>query len=178
MKKLIIVLTIAVVGMAAFSFVGSASAQAAAPEILGNGGQNGPRGGYGDGTGVPLERNINLDGLLDDMMASYIADKLGIDVEDLKDREAAGESLVEIGISLGFDQETIFDLHTEARLAAITQAVEDGLITQTEADWLISRLDFGQYQYGVNAGTCTGDCTPQAKKMMRNGNRGNRPVTP
>jgi hypothetical protein len=178
MKKLIIVLTIAIVGIAAFSFVGSASAQAAVPEILGNGGPQGPRGGHGDGTGVPMERNINLDGMLDDMMASYIADELGITVEKLKSREAAGESLVEIGLSLGFDQETIFDLHTEARLAALTQAVEDGLITQTEADWLISRLDFGQYQYGANAGTCTGDCTPQAQKRLRNGNRGNRPVTP
>jgi hypothetical protein len=176
MKNIIIVLTIAAVGIATFSFVGNAYAQDVVPQYPGNGGPNGPRGGNGDGTGVPLERNINLDGLLDDAMASYIANELGITVTELKDREAAGETLVEIGLSLGFDQQTIFDLHTDARIAALTQAVAEGQITQDQADWMISRLEFGQN--GANAGLCTGDCTPKAQKMMRNGNRGNRPVTP
>ena len=176
MKNLILFLTIAVVGFAAFSFVGDASAQAVTPQYPGNGGPNGARGGNGDGTGIPMERNINLDGLLDDAMASYIASELGITVDELKSREAAGETLVEIGLSLGFDQQTILDLHTDARIAALNQAVADGSITQEQADWMISRLDFGQN--GANAGLCTGDCTPKAQKMMRNGNRGNRPVTP
>jgi hypothetical protein len=176
MKNLIMVLTVVAVGLAAFSFAGDVSAQALTPQLPGNGGPNGPRGGNGDGTGIPLERNINLDGVLDDVMASYIADGLGITVDELKDREAAGESLVEIGLSLGFDQQTIFDLHTDARIYALTQAVEDGLISQADADWLISRLDNGQN--GAMSGVCTGDCTPHAQKMMRNGNRGNHPMTP
>ena len=176
MKKIILVLTIVAVGIAAFSFIGDANAQTATPQFSGKGGPNGTRGGNGNGTGVPIERNINLDGLLDDAMASYIAGKLKIDVEVLKAREAAGESLVEIGLSLGFDQQTILALHEEARIAALTQAVADGLITQEDADWLISRLAFGQY--GANAGFCTGDCTPMAQKMMRNGYRSNYPVTP
>jgi len=176
MKNIILVLTIVAVGIAAFSFIGDASAQAGAPQYLGKGGQNGARGGNGTGTGVPLERNINLDGLLDDAMASTIAGKLGITVDALKTREAAGESLVEIGISLGFDPQTILNLHKEARIAALTQAVADGLITQADADWMISRLDFGQY--GAKAGFCTGECTPVAQKMMRNNYRSNHPVTP
>jgi hypothetical protein len=176
MKKIIVVLTIVAVGIAAFSFIGDASAQTAAPQFSGKGGPNGTRGGYGNGTGVPIERNINLDGLLDDAMASFIAEELGITVDALKTREAAGESLVEIGISLGFDQQAILALHEEARLAALTQAVVDGLISQEDADWLISRLGFGQY--GENAGFCTGDCPPMVKKMMRNNYRSNRSVAP
>jgi len=176
MKKLILVLTIVAVGIAAFSFVGDASAQTGSTQYTGKGGPNGTRGGYGNGTGVPIERNINLDGLLDDAMANYLAGKLKIKVEDLKAREAAGESLVEIGVSLGFDQQTILDLHEEARIAALTQAVVDGLISQEDADWLVSRMDFGQY--GSNAGFCTGDCTPMAQKMMRNNYRSNHSVTP
>jgi len=174
MKNIILVLTIALVGFAAFSFVSEVSAEAVTPQYPGNGGPNGARGGNGDGTGVPMERNINLDGLLDDAMASYIASELGISVDDLKSREAAGESLVEIGLSLGFEQETIFDLHKAARIAALNLAVADGLITQEQADWMISRLDVGQF--GANSGLCTGDCTPKAQKMMRNGNRGTRPA--
>lgn len=176
MKNIILVLTIVAVGIAAFSFVGDANAQAATPEFLGKGGPNGARGGNGNGTGVPLERNINLDGLLDDAMASYIAAELKIDVDVLKDREAAGETLVEIGVSLGFSQEEILDLHKEARMAALTQAVADGLISQEDADWLVSRLDFGQY--GANGGFCTGDCTPMSQRMMRNNYRSNCPVAP
>ncbi len=176
MKKIIVVLTIVAVGMVAFSFVGDASAQTASPQYFGKGGSKGICGGCGNGTGVPIERNININGLLDDAMASYLAGKLKIDVGDLKAREAAGESLVEIGLSLGFVQQTILDLHQEARIAALTQALADGLITQEDADWLISRLDYGQY--GANAGFCTGDCTLMAQKMMRNGYRSNHPVTP
>lgn len=175
MKNIIMILTIFAVGLAAFSFVGQANAQAVNPQYLGNGGPNGPRGN-GDDTGIPLERNINLNGLLDESMAAYIADGLGIEASELKSREAAGESLVEIGLSLGFSQEAIFKLHTDARIAALTQAVEDNLISQEHADWLLSRLDMGQY--GVNAGLCSGDCTPIGQKMMRNNNRGNRLVTP
>ena len=170
------VLTVIAVGLAAFSFAGDANAQTAVPQYLGKGGPNGPRGGNGDGSGVPMEMNINLNGVIDDAMATFIAEGLGISVDDLKSREAAGESLVEIGLSLGFDQQTILDLHKDARIAALTQAVIDKVITQDQADWLISRLDFGQY--GANTGLCTGDCTPMAQKMMRNGNRGNRPVAP
>ncbi len=123
--------------------------------------------------------NVNLDGILDDSMASYIADGLGISVDDLKAREAAGETLVEIGISLGFDAQTVLDLHDAARIAALNQAVADGLITAEQADWMISRMDNGQG--GMNASTCTGDpatCTqtPQqtSQKHMRGGRSGNQ----
>ena len=160
MKKMIIILAVIAVGIGAFTFVGNASAQEVVPAYPGNGGGNGPRGGNGNGTDIPLERNINLDGLLDDVMTSIIANELGITVDELKSREAAGETLVEIGLSLGFD----------------AQAVIDGQISQEQADWLISRLENGQY--GINQGLCMGDCAPEACKMMRNANRGNRPITP
>ena len=176
MKNLIMVLTVIAVGLAAFSFAGDANAQAATPEYLGKGGPNGPRGGNGDGSGVPMEMNINLNGVIDDAMAAFIAEGLGISVDDLKSREAEGESLVEIGLSLGYDQEAILKLHAYARITALTQAVIEKVITQDQSDWLISRLDVGQYS--ANTGLCTGDCTPMAQKMMRNGMRGYRPVAP
>lgn len=160
MKQItLLVLALSLVGMMAFGVVSDASAEEITPFNPGNGGRGNGRGGNGTGTGVPIEMNINLDGILDEAMSAYIADGLGISVEDLKAREAAGETLVGIGISLGFDAQTVLDLHEEARFAALEQAVADGLLTAEQADWMISRLDNGQY--GIADGTCTGtgDCT-------------------
>jgi hypothetical protein len=159
-RTILMILAVAVAGAVALGFTGAALAQDPDPLYPGNGGGNGGNGrpeGAGSGTGVPLAMNINLDGALDDQIAAYIAAELGISIEDLKAREAAGETLVEIGLSLGFDAETIWDLHTAARLDALAQAVADGLLTQEQADWLASRLENGQY--GMATGLCTGDCT-------------------
>ena len=172
MKTTLKVILVLAVGFAAFGFVGSASADAPSPVFPGNGGNGrGGSGTPGSGTGVPVDQNINLDGLLDDMMANFIADALGISVDELKAREAAGESLVEIGLSLGFDADTIMDLHDQARIYALTQAVADGLITQEQADWLLSRLDFGQY--GSGTGLCLDDCTPTYQQSVQKYQQGN-----
>ena len=168
MKQTIIVLTILAVSLAAFGLVGNANAQVETPLYPGNGGNGNGRGpGAGGNTGVPMEQNINLAGLLDDAMAAYIANGLGISVDELKARQAAGETLVEIGLSLGFDAETVLNLHTQARIEALTQAVADGLITQAQADWLLSRMDAGQFAFGTGVPTQT-----QPGRMNRSGNQG------
>ena len=167
MKKTILIITIMAVGIAAFGLVSTATAQGSDPVYSGNG--NGKGNGRGDGTGEPMDQNINLDGLLDEYMAEYIANELGITVEELKAREAAGETLMDIGLSLGFDEQAILDIHTQARIAAINQAVADGLITQEQADWLLSRMENGQN--GGGAGDCTEDCTDQ-NQQSRQGSGG------
>ena len=173
MKQFLMVLTILAVGLVAFGFDSDANAQVDTPLYPGNGGNGGNGRGpaAGDGTGVPVEQNINLDGLLDDIMAAYIADGLGISAEDLKAREAAGETLVEIGLSLGFDADTVLVLHDQARIYALNQAVIDGLITQEQADWLLSRLDNGQY--GNATSVCTGDCSQPVRQNSRMNQRSN-----
>jgi len=168
MKQTIIVLTILAVGLAAFGLVGSANAQVEPPLYPGNGGNGNGRGpAAGGGTGVPMEQNINLASLMDDAMAAYIANGLGISVDELKAREAAGETLVAIGLSLGFDAESALALHTQARIEALTQAVANGLITQVQADWMLSRLDAGQFAAGTGAPAQT-----QSGRMNRSGNQG------
>ena len=186
MKKLTnLVLALSLVGIMALGFTAEASAEEITPVYPGNGGGNGGnggsgngRGGNGTGTGVPIEMNINLDGALDEFQSAYIAEALGISVDELKAREAAGETLVEIGASLGFDAQAILDLHTEARIAALEQAVADGTLTAEQAEWMISRLDNrqGGNSSGLNLGDCTGDpatCTQDgqqtSQKHMRSG---------
>jgi hypothetical protein len=170
MKKTILVLTILAIGVGAFGLVDTAYAQQPTPVSPGNGrgagmGGNGRRGPNGEGTGVPAQQNINLEGKLDDFMCDYLASELGITPDVLKARRDAGESLVAIGLSLGFDQDAVFEMMAAARVAALTQAVADGTITQVQADWLISRLD--NRQAGYADGTCDGDCTPTKQQNRR-----------
>ena len=176
MKKFtLLVLTLSLVGIMSFGFATEASAEEISPLYPGNGRGNGRNGG-GTGTGIPMEQNINMDGMLDDYMSAYIADGLGISVDALKAREAAGETLVDIGLSLGFDAQTVIDLRVEARIAALNQAVVDGLLTAEQAEWMLSRLD--NSQAGINAGTCTEDCTgiglQTSQKRMRGGRFANQ----
>lgn len=176
MKQItILVLALSLVGIMAFGFVSDANAQEVTPLNPGNGGGNpggNGRNGSGTGTGIPMERNISLDGMLDDYMAQYIADGLGIDVETLKAREDAGETLLDIGLSLGFDEQTVLDLRVEARTTALNQAVADGLITAEQADWMLSRLD--NSQAGISDGTFTGDSTQTGSQSAQKHMRGNR----
>ncbi len=181
MKTTLIALAVLAIWIAAFGFAGDVYAQDTTPLYPGNGGNNGSggngrHGSDGTGTGIPVEQNINLDGALDDIMSSLIAEGLGISVDELKAREAAGETLVEIGLSLGFDVETIMDMRDQARIDALNQAVADGLITQAQADWLLSRAENGQA--GAGAGSCLEDCTQtysQTAQKSQHGHGGNRP---
>ena len=155
MKKItLLVLALSLVGVIAFGAVSDVSAEEISPLYPGNGRGNGRSGG-GTGTGIPMDMNINMDGMLDDYMAQYFADTFEIEVEVLKDRVAGGETLGEIGLSLGLDAQAIYDLQVEARTAALNQAVVDGLLTAEQAEWMLSRLD--NRQAGVNAGICDGD---------------------
>ena len=182
MKTTIKILLVLTVAAAAFSFVGTANAQTPDPVFPSSGGNG--RGGSGipgTGTGIPVEQNINLDGMLDDLMSEFIADALNIDVDELKAREAAGESLMEIGLSLGFDADTIRDLQVQARIDALAEAVNQGLITQEQADWLLSRIDLGSY--GSSGELCLDDdCTQPAvqtaQKYQQGLGRGRSSVKP
>ena len=102
--------------------------------VMGKG--NGNQGGTG--TGVPVNRNISLDGAIEEAMHDNLATALGLTPEELAARLDAGETISNIAISLGFDVTEVRDIVTSARTDALAQAVVDGLITQEEADWLAS----------------------------------------
>lgn len=78
-------------------------------------------------------------GLLHDEMMKVISEELGISVEDLETRMANGETLYEIAVAEGLTPEEFNTLMVEAREQAIDQALADGLITQTQADWMKTR---------------------------------------
>ena len=103
------------------------------------------QGEFGTGTGVPvnqnlkLNQNIAMDGLLDDIIHENLAIELGITPAEMADRLAAGESVFDIAISLGFDAGSFSEIMTQVRIDALAQAVDLELLTQDQADWLASR---------------------------------------
>jgi transposase-like protein len=74
-------------------------------------------------------------------MFDAIAEALGLSPEGLFTELHSGKSMAEVAEAQGVDTETLQDAVHAARDAAIQQAVEDGTITQEQADQMRDRLE-------------------------------------
>jgi hypothetical protein len=160
MKKTIFIAAL-VVGVALLSLSTVSPVLAQGGSGNGRGGSsdtgNGNRGELGTGTGIPTEQNINLDGILSDLIHENLAFALGITPEELAVRLDAGETISAIALSLGFDSAAISEILIAARTDALAQAVLDGTLTQEQAVWLASRGNETPALINDD-GTCDGDC--------------------
>jgi len=157
MKKTILIVGL-VVGALVVLGVGVAFAQGSAPF-----------GGHG-----PMMQNG--EGYLHTYMVAAFADKLGLKADVVDARVAAGETMYDIAIANGVTAEAFPALMTEVRTNALTAAVKDGVITQTQADWMSSR-GFGRSGMGYGNGNT--DCpmhdeagTSYGPGMMNGNGRG------
>ena len=168
MKKTMFVLSVLAISVLALSFASPAMAAESFQGGPGNGDAerlglkgNHYQGEFGTGTGVPanqnleLKQNIAMDGLLEDIIHENLAIELGITPVEMADRLAAGESVYEIAISLGFDPGSFREIMIQVRIDALTQAVDLELLTQDQADWMASR------GFGTAKNVGTGDCAVQ-----------------
>lgn len=103
----------------------------------------GMMGGYADGAYGPMH----------DAMFDALADGLGITREELDQRVAASETPAQIAASLGFSQPDFAKIMTDARSAALDDAVAKGALTQEQAKWMRSRMG-GRGGYGGYGGNC------------------------
>ncbi len=131
--------------------------------------------GGGDGTGIPVKDNINLDGALSDLIHTNLAVALDMDPADLAASLDDGETFSQIALSKfpDLDPTTISDILVQARADALAQAVDLGLITQVQAEGLASRGNqnpAANYEDGICDGTgdCIADGTNQQRFMMKN----------
>jgi hypothetical protein len=141
--SLVAIVIVAVVAVAGFSI---ARAQDDDPPVAteevypfgdgrGRGGHHGDRGSMGMHAWEGDEDNP-----LHDTMLSAMAEALGLSVDTLESRLEAGETMADIAADEGLSQEAFINLMQDARTAAIEQALEDGLITQEQADWMLDRM--------------------------------------
>jgi len=136
MKKMILVLTLALLAAGAFG-VGAAFAQDEQPPL--------PAGGSG---------------YLHPYMTQAMADSLGLTVDEFDARRATGETVYSIALAQGLPADEIPALMQEARASALDAAVADGLLTQEQADWMKTRGSgrggmMGGYGPGNGAGGCS-----------------------
>jgi hypothetical protein len=151
MKKIVVVLLVTIVALGA---VGMVYAQAPTPEApFANGaygygthmggGMRGGRMGQSEFAGTG-------DGVLHDAMIGAFANELGLSVENLEARLAAGETVADVAFAQGLTVEEFQTLMTDARALAVAQAVADGTLTQEQADWMAQRG--GGRMFGAGGG--------------------------
>ena len=135
-NKMLIVIGGLLAALLVVGVVGATSAYAQGPTtpgfgMMGNG--RGPGGGHGFGLGdAELEAAAKVLGMTADEVSSalqsgktlqYLATEKGVDIADV--------------------QAAIQAVHVTEMRAYITQAVEDGTMTQAQADWMLEGINNG-----------------------------------
>lgn len=144
MKKVWIGVVLAGVLVAAFAAVGAVSAQGRAPQGDGSFGM----GRHGMMANSQVVAGAGA-GLLHDYMVEAFADKLNVSVDEINERLASGEHVVDIALEQGLTVEEFRALMLDVRAQAVDQALADGVITQEQADWMKTR---GAGVYGARGG--------------------------
>jgi hypothetical protein len=142
-KTLLIALVLAAVAGLAFAGVVYAKGpQPAAPGM-----------GYG-----PMMAQGQIGPLHTNMVEAFAA-KFGLTVDEINTRLAAGERMYDIALSAGVAADEFPALMQEVRNQAISAALADGVITQDQADWMLSHA-FGRGGFGQGVGACSGTGIP------------------
>jgi Spy/CpxP family protein refolding chaperone len=134
MKKFAVTIMVLTVVVFALGSVGVAYAQTSAPGT-GTGLDSGYKGGRGGRGGMGAGNMAAGEGILHDYLIAAYAEKLDIPVADLEARLSQGETMSAIAVSSGLTVDQFQTLMVEAR----SQAVADGTLTQTQADWMNQR---------------------------------------
>ena len=130
--KVFLMVIVAVVALAVGS-VGVAYAQSPTQAQAGWMGGRGSQAGMGSGV------NGAGSGILHDQLIAAYADALAIPVTDLEARLDNGETMSQIALSTGLSFEQFRNLMLDVRTQALNQAVNDGVLTQAQADWMNQR---------------------------------------
>jgi len=146
MNKIVISMVVLALVAAIFGTAGSVFAQAPTPATPAPGsgyayGSMGARGARGAGmaSGMGAAAAGTQSGLLHEDMAAVYAPALGISVDELNTRLAQGETLSQIAAASGLSAEQFTALMAQARSQSLEQAVQDGSLTQEQADWMSQR---------------------------------------
>jgi ABC-type glycerol-3-phosphate transport system substrate-binding protein len=152
MKKIWIIagllgFTVLALGAAGIVYAQSETPQPATPPGFGNGMMRG-RGGYIAGEEGPHH----------DEMIEAFAKAIGLSPEVVETRLASGETMWQIVESEGVSMEEFGEIMSQIRSDFIQQALDDGILTQEQADFMAQRgSQGGTGGYGQEFGDCMGD---------------------
>lgn len=155
MKNIILIGVAVVFAVVALGVAGIVYAYAQTPTppfTPGQGGMMRGRGGMGGG----MMRGGGMMGAQGGQMHTYmveaVAQALDMSVDDLNAELTAGKTMWQVAEAKGLTAEQFTTLMQDARKTALTKMVEAGVITQEQADWMLSRMggQGGTGQYGPN----------------------------
>lgn len=95
-----------------------------------------PRPGRGPGGGPQIDVDPEVHERIRSAVQAAVAETLGMTVEELEAAHEAGTDLRELAEAAGVEPEALREATESARIAAIDQAVADGLLTAEEAEQL------------------------------------------
>jgi len=148
MKKTLLVVGLLIAILAALAVAGFALAQKPTPNAPYGPGMMGGRGGGMMG-GWNSEDGY---GPMHEVMQDAIAEALGITPEELEARYSAGDTAWTIAQEKGLTQDEFTQLMSDARSKALAKLVEDGVLTQEQADWMQDHMGT-MMKNGVGYGT-------------------------
>jgi hypothetical protein len=111
--------------------------------MMGRGGMMGRWNQSGDGQFGPMH----------EYMVGAMAEALGMTDEQLDAELAAGKTMWQVAEAKGLSLEEFQTLMVDARKAAFTKMVADGVLTQEHAEWMLSRMQ-GMWSQGGATGGC------------------------
>ena len=112
-------------------------------------------------------------GPLHEYMEKALAAKLNLPLATVESEFDAGKSLYQIALDHGITQANVQAFMLDVRTQALKAAVADGVITQTQADWMLQHGGRGMGAGMMNGGTgnCDGTGMRAGGGMMQRGGR-------
>lgn len=117
-----------------------------------HGGMMGGQGAYGGMMGGSWNGTDGTYGPMHEYMVDALAEALGISSDELQGYIDEGQTPYQVALDLGFAEEDIPALFNSAHQAALDAAVEAGVLTQEQADWMKERMQY-RFDNGFGPGT-------------------------
>jgi hypothetical protein len=156
MKKYMVivgVIGISIIALGAFNLAFAQSETPPPATSPGYGyGMMGGRGGFGGMRGAWMG---DEHGPYHELMVATFAEELGLSVDLIQSRLESGESMWQIAEAEGYSAEEFTDMMLLAHEAKLNQAVDDGTLTQEQADAMGSRWQ--ARGFGSGYGGCAGN---------------------
>jgi hypothetical protein len=177
MKKSLVIVAV-IVGVILLGNVLIASAQDDAPGgwpmgpgmMMGRGSGMMMGGGPGGDHGWMAETMMASGGMHEQVWTA-IAAELGLTYDDLVAALQAGQTVAELAEEAGVSLDAVRQAALEAKRAALAALVEQGVISQEQADWMLERME-SMPMFNFGSGFGPGACHAGRPGGMMNGWQG------
>ncbi len=172
MKKFLVIGTFvlaATLGLASFAYAQTPAPTT--PQTPWGSGKMGPGGMHGQYDSDQLNP-------MHDYMEAAFAQALGVTEEELQSAREAGKTVWQLAEEKGLTVEEFQAKMLEARQSAIQAMVADGIMTQEQADWMLSRMQGNWGEGGYSGSGCPGMSGGFGGRRGGSGGQWGSPETP